>query len=194
MTKSDELRITPPDPDGQPELYAELFRVARRLREMRCKVVGLLPAGPRVAVAPVAVQLGFVLADASEGAVALIDANTLMPGLSHLVPAEARTQAKAGFVSTWLTDFFVLLTPLTTKRTGLDLEMIEKRLREECEYYVHVLVDLTGFEHVGEHFGTFDFVNGMLVVGHPGATSERELLRLASEIPAACNLGVLLVG
>ena len=69
------------DPEQSPDLYAELFRIARRVRESERTLVGLMPIGPDVAVPPLAVELGFALADACEGAVAVVDANTRWPAL-----------------------------------------------------------------------------------------------------------------
>ena len=194
ITDLKALAERPPDPVRDSELYAELFRVARRLRESRRKVIGLLPTGPTVAVPPIALQLGFVLADVSEGTVALIDANTQHPGLSTLVPQSERDDAHAGFAMTWLADFFMLLTPVSDKLHGLELEPLERVLREECAYYAHVLIDLTGFERIGEHWGAYEAVDAVLLLEHPGTTPERDLLRLHREIPASKSLGTLLVG
>ncbi len=188
------LGVIPVDQERHPNLYADLFRVARRLRESQRQIVGLLPANDGTAITGIAVQLGFVLAEACDGMVALIDANTQAPGLASVASDQERAEARAGFATTWLEDFFALLTPVVEKRAGLALDQLEATLRQNSEGFAHVLVDLTGFERLGEHWGTFEAVHGVLVVGHPGRTSEREVYRLMREVPASRSLGFLLVG
>lgn len=188
-----DIVASPPSPEKSPGLYAELSRAARRIRETERKVIALFPSGPKVGVPTLALQLAWVLADVAEGSVALIDANTRFPGYASLVNDRQRPQS-ADLVETWLSDFLMLLTPIPDRPTGLDLGPLDRIVASQREFYAHLLLDMTGFDEVGEHWGTFRLVDGVLIIGHPGATSERELRRMNEAIPATKNLGVLLVG
>lgn len=185
------------DPDEAPELYAELYRIARRVREAERTVVGLLPTGPTVAVAPMAVVLGFALADACEGAVAVVDANTRWPVLTDLKTPKDEKSKKSGFRTTWLANFLAVMTPMEAQAqttVGMRLEGLDHLLRYETRGFMHMLLDLTGFEVAGEHWGMLEALDGLLLVGHPGVTHERDLMRLHDDIPAGKVLGVVLVG
>ena len=183
------------DPDESPDLYAELFRIARRIRESERTIVGLLPTGPDVAVPPMAVELGFALADACEGAVAVVDANTRWPALKGIGTPRDELSKKSGFRTTWLADFVAVITPPKSDGSeGMRLEGLDRLLREEIQGFIHVLVDLTGFEQAGEHWGMFDVLDGVLMVGHAGVTREADLMRLYSDMPPGAVLGVILIG
>jgi len=183
------------DPEASPRLYAELFRIARRVRESERTMVGLLPTGPNVAVAPLAVELGYAVADACEGAVAVVDANVRWPWLQGFGTPKDELSKKSGFRTTWLADFVAVMTPTVSEGTGgMSLEGLDTLLREEMQGFVHVLVDLTGFEHTGEHWGMFETLDGVLLIGHAGVTREQDLLRLYGDIPQGVVLGVVLIG
>jgi hypothetical protein len=181
------------DPEGSPDLYAELYRIARRVREAGRTVVGLLPTGPDVAVAPLAVELAFALADACEGAVAVVDANTRWPALQGVTSSKDERSKKSGYRTTWIESFLAIMTPIETSE-AMRLDGLDRLLMHETQGFTHMLVDLTGFEKAGEHWGMLDAIDGVLLVGHPGLTREHEILRLHEDIPATKILGVILVG
>lgn len=181
---------------SHPAVYAELLRVARRLREADRKVVALLPASAAVAAAPVALQLGLTLADVAEGRVAVVDANTRLPAWGALAAQAAPAPGldDSPLTVSWIADRVSVMTPATRRPGSLDLELLEQTLHHGCEDYCHVLVDLTGFAEEGEHWAAFDLVDGVLVVGQAGISRERELVAQVREVPASLNLGTLLVG
>ena len=181
------------DPDASPELYAELYRVARRVREAGRAVVGLLPTGSDVAVVPLALELAFALADACEGAVAVVDANTRWPALQQMRSPKDERSKKSGFRTTWLASFLAIMTPIEASEARA-LDGLDRLLMHETQGFTHMLVDLTGFERHGEHWGMLDAIDGVLLVGHPGATREDEILRLHNDMPPGKILGVILVG
>ena len=142
------------DPDESPDLYAELFRIARRVRESERSLVGLLPIGPNVAVPPLAVELGFALGDACEGAVAVVDANTRWPALRAIAGPKDETSKKTGFRTTWLADFVAVITPPESDgEEGMRLERLDQMLREETQGFIHVLVDPDRVRTPGENTG-----------------------------------------
>jgi len=181
------------DPAESPELFAELYRVARRVREAGRTVVGLLPTGPDVAVTPFAVELAYALVNACEGAVAVVDANPRWPALREVRTKKSERSKKSGFRTTWIEPFLAIVSPVESSAT-MRLDGLDRLLTHETQGFVHLLVDLTGFERVGEHWGVLEMIDGVLMVGHPGVTTERGLLQLCDDIPAAKVLGVVLVG
>lgn len=177
------------DPDASPEVYAELLRVARRIRESHRRTIGLLPASPRVAVPAVAIQLAAVLADVCIGDIAFVDANTRWPALAALAPQAAQPQP----VRVQLCDHVVAFSRSGTDGR-IDTEWLERTLRVDAGSFVHALVDLTGFPAMGEHAHAFDIVDGVLIVARAGLTREAELLARDAEVPRSRKLGVLLSG
>jgi hypothetical protein len=67
-------------------------------------------------------------------------------------------------------------------------------LLEGSDLFAHVLVDLTGFELLGEHASAGACMDAVAVVGRAHKTRERELIELARLMPHGRFLGVLLVG
>lgn len=181
------------DPDVSPELYAELYRVARRIREAGRTVVGLLPVGPDVGITHTAIKLGYVLADACEGVIAIVDANPRWPALREIKVGKSDRSQKSGFKTTWVESFLAIVSPTEISDT-LRLEGLDFLLTRETLGFAHMLVDLTGFEKVGAHLGLFELIDGVLMVGHPGAINERRILSLRNEVPPDKMLGVVLVG
>jgi len=187
---------------SHPQVYAELFRAARRLRETGRTTVGLLPSGPRVAVPPVAIGLASALADLAQGAVAVVDANTRLPALGALAalapsgsscPPEAAS-AEGGFATAWIRDGLAVLTMAQARPGGLDLALVESAVRQATSSFAHVLVDLTGFAPEGQHWGAFELLDGVLVVAQTAVSREAEMVTRCQELPRELDLGVLLVG
>jgi hypothetical protein len=57
-----------------------------------------------------------------------------------------------------------------------------------------VFVDLTGFEDFGEHANAAACMDVVLMVALSHRTKEREIVRLAAELPPQRFAGILLVG
>ena len=57
-----------------------------------------------------------------------------------------------------------------------------------------MLVDLTGFELLGEHASAAACMDAVALVSRAHRTREQELIELAQLMPAGRFLGVLLVG
>jgi hypothetical protein len=60
--------------------------------------------------------------------------------------------------------------------------------------YAFMLVDLTGFDQIGDHLNAVELLDGVVLVARAGRTREKDLLRLQNQVPEAKNLGVVLVG
>jgi hypothetical protein len=175
-------------------VHAECVRVAQRIRQTGRKIVGLVPTSSDVAVPPIAVQLGLALVELSGATVALVDANVRWPAFSSLAAEEVRTQDEMIFATRWLRGSLALLTPPRAWDPGAGVPQLARVITQGSELFAHVLVDLTGFELVGDHLAAVELVQSIMIIARAGRTKETELLRLQHDLPAGKNLGVLLVG
>jgi hypothetical protein len=169
---------------------AECARMARRMSERLVHVVGLLPAGDDVAVPGVAIQLGRALADKRTTPVAVVDAHASWPCARMLATAGPEGSPVA---LSWLVENLALLTPRSF-HAGAMLGQLTAVIRDTGAAFGHLVVDLTGFNHLGEQLAAFDLVEGVALVARGGRTPLREIQRRFREIPDGRRLGVLLTG
>jgi hypothetical protein len=181
------------DEDG-PLVRAECMRIARRLHASGEKIVGLIPAARDVAVPPLAIQLGVALTELSGSTIAFVDANVRYPSLSALARGTGTDSAETVFTTRWLRGSLALLTPPSTERAGEVVPQLARLLLDGVDLFEHVLVDLTGFELLGEHGSAAACMDAVMLVGRAHRTREKDMLRFQREMPAQRFLGVLLVG
>lgn len=179
--------------DRWPQVRAECMRIARRLIAARSKVIGFIPARDDVAVPPVAIHLGLSLVELSGATAAFVDANVRYPALSAIA-ADAPTDDGSVFSTRWLKGSLALLTPHRAERAGEAVPALAKLLLDGTELFEHVLVDLTGFELLGEHASAAACCDGVILVGRAHETREKDVLQFVREMPESRFLGVLLVG
>jgi hypothetical protein len=86
------------------------------------------------------------------------------------------------------------LTPPQVERAGEVVPQLARMLLDGSDLFAHVLVDLTGFELLGEHGSAAACMDGVALVGRAHHTHEKELVELARLMPQGRFLGVLLVG
>ena len=172
---------------------AECMRIARRLLATKNKVIGFVPARPDVAVPPVAIQLGLSLVELSGATAAFVDANIRYPALATLSP-ERRSEARSLFKTTWLKGSLALLSPHHAERSGEAVPSLANLLLDGSELFEHFLVDLTGFEVLGEHASAAACMDGVVLVGRAHKTREKDVIRFVQETAPTRFLGVLLVG
>jgi len=163
---------------------ASCVRIARRLRDDGVRVVGFVPSDDEVGVPALLVQMGLALCDLTGGTVAVVDANVRYPGLP----------ASTVFSTRWLRGSLALLTPPHAERAGEVVPQLARALLECTELFGHVLVDLTGFELLGEHATAAACMDAVAIVGQVGTSREADLAQLARLMPRGRFLGVLLVG
>jgi hypothetical protein len=175
------------------ELRAACARIARKIHGARARAIGFVPGDEAVAVPPALVQLGRALCDLTGGTIALVDANVRYPGLAHLASDE-RMRPSSVFSTRWLHGSLALLTPPRVERAGEVLPQLARAVLEGAELFAHMLVDLTGFELLGEHASAAACMDAVVLVGRAHHTRERELLELAQLMPRGRMLGVILVG
>ena len=186
------------------KVHSECVRIARRLHAARQKVVGFIPASPRVAVPPLALQLGSALVELTGATVAFVDANVRYPALSamaeeddlppepeHMADGEERPRV---FRTRWLRGSLAVLTPPGAELAGEAVPALARLLLDGVDLFEYVLVDLTGFDVLGEHASAAACMDVVVLVGQTHRTRERDLLRFLREMPPSRFLGVMLVG
>ena len=181
--------------DGEPGVRAEAMRVARRLEASQMRSFGMVPINDRAAVPPVAIQLGVALMDLSGATVAYVDANTHWPALP--VGGEASLESAlddSPFALRWLFQSLALVVPRSATAAGDAVPKLQWALSDGGQLFKYILVDLTGFELLGERDAALALVDGVILVAHPRQTREREILRARDELDPDRVLGALLVG
>jgi hypothetical protein len=176
------------------ELKAACARVARRLHNERIRVVGFVPAEDQVAVPPILIQLGIALTELTGATIAVVDANVRYPGLGSLNEGKQTDSDESVFSTRWLRGSLALLSAPEVERAGEVVPQLARVLLDGADLFAHVLVDLTGFELLGEHASAAACMDAVALVGRAHRTRERELVELAQLMPHGRFLGVLLVG
>jgi len=176
------------------EVAAACARIARRIRTEQLRVVGFVPCSDQVAVPPVIVRLGLALCDLTGATVAVVDANVRYPALASVTRGAAPGIGDSVFSTRWLRGSLALLSPPKVERAGEVVPQLARVLLDGADLFAHVLVDLTGFELLGEHASAAACMDAVALVGRAHDTREREVLALAQLMPRGRFLGVMLVG
>lgn len=176
------------------ELKAACAKIARHIHAARTRVVGFVPADDDVAVPPVLIQLGLALCDLTGATIAVVDANVRYPGLAALNRGREADHDASVFSTRWLRGSLALLSPPRVERAGEVVPQLVRVLNDGAELFAHVLVDLTGFELLGEHGSAASCMDGVAVVARAHHTHEQHLMDLVPLLPRDRFLGVLLVG
>jgi len=176
------------------ELRAACARVARRLHSERIRVIGFVPTEDTVAVPPILIQLGIALTELTGATIAVVDANVRYPGLGALNEGKQTDSDESVFTTRWLHGSLALLSAPQVESAGQVVPQLARVLLDGSDLFAHVLVDLTGFELLGEHGSAAACMDAVALVGRAHHTRERELLELAQFMPHGRFLGVFLVG
>jgi hypothetical protein len=179
---------------GDGMVQAAAAQIARRMHGNKIRVVGFVPGDDQVAVPPLIVQLGLALCSLTGGTVAVVDANVRYPGLGTLSQGQATDNKESVFTTRWLRGSLALLSPPKVERAGEVVPQLARVLLDGADLFAHVLVDLTGFELLGEHASAAACMDAVALVGRAHHTRENELIALADLMPHGRFLGVILVG
>ena len=180
-----------------PELghvQAACARIARRIHADKLRVIGFVPTDDRVGVPPVAIHLGLAVCNLTGATVAVVDANVRYPALAQVSHGGSTDKGDTVFATRWLRGSLALLTPPRVERAGEVVPQLARLLLEGSDLFAHVLVDLTGFELLGEHASAAACMDAVAIVGRAHRSRERELVELSQLMPHGRFLGVLLVG
>jgi hypothetical protein len=189
----DVLGISVVTAEVDPAVHAECIRIARRLRAERHKIIGFIPADHAVAVPALLIQLGNALAEITSATIALVDANVRFPALSEIASQEKGRRAGV-FSTRWLRGSLALLTPEHAEQAGEAVPQLARLLLDGVELFEFVLVDLTGFDLLGEQASAASCMDAVVLVGEVGRSREADVRRFLDELPSSRFLGMLLVG
>jgi hypothetical protein len=145
-------------------------------------------------VPPIAIHLGLALCDLSGATVAVVDANVRYPGLAKVSSGRSRDRDESVFSTRWLRGSLALLSPPKVERAGEVVPQLARVLLDGADLFAHVLVDLTGFELLGEHASAAACMDAVALVARAHRTREQQLVELSYLMPHGRFLGVLLVG
>jgi hypothetical protein len=180
--------------DDLASLRAAATRVARLIAHKNLAVIGFVPADDNVATPAVLIHLGLALVELSGATVAVVDANVRYPALASLSVGRGPDHSDSVFSTRWLRGSLALLSPSRVERPGDVVPQLLRLLGESADLFKHVLVDLTGFELVGEHAAAAAQMHAVVVVARAHRSREQELLALANSMPSDRFLGVMLIG
>jgi hypothetical protein len=176
------------------EVKAACARVARRIHNERIRVIGFVPSEDHVAVPPILIQLGIALTELTGATIAVVDANVRYPGLGALNEGKQTDSDESVFSTRWLRGSLALLSAPEVERAGQVVPQLARVLLDGADLFAHVLVDLTGFELLGEHASAAACMDAVALVGRAHHSREQELVGLSQLMPYGRFLGVLLVG
>lgn len=177
--------------DAHVEIDLACARLARELRDSARQVIGLFPASTGAPVQRVARQVAVAFSRLTRTSVVILDPEaTTAAGTA--TGEEASSHAL--FALRRVDPLIVLCVPDRVAPPGAKAELLKLMLRhvEANVSYGMTLVDMQGLVRPGELLGTQALVEGILMVGHAGHTTEPDLLRAARLVPAHLALGVLL--
>lgn len=204
--------------DEDPDIHVECVRLVQRPHAEGRFAIGLLPADDDVAVPPVALHIAWALARLTRRPVGLVDANVHYPAFplarrassgelesssgpatrrSRLVtpiePALHDSNEELLFVERRLDDRITVLCPRSAGEAGAGVPQLELIVARYVDRFAHLVVDLTGFERLGDHLNAAALLDGLIIIARARASRQSDLLRLKSQLPADRTLGVLLL-
>jgi hypothetical protein len=182
------------DGPGLGDVRAACATIAQRIVREGLRVVGFVPSNDRVAVPPVLIHIGLALCDLTGATVGVVDANVRYPGLADVARGEHADRDNTVFSTRWLHGSLALLSAPRVEKAGEVLPQLARVLLEGSYLFALVLVDLTGFELLGEHATAAACMDAVALVGKAHHSREQELVELARLMPRGRFVGVLLVG
>lgn len=163
-------------------------RVARILKHTSRGRFGLLPASRGALVQAFARQLGFALSRMTQTLAVVLDPEQR----SGFVPSEG---AGTLYFAHAAAPGVAVLCPERKAPAGAKLEMVSVMLsfvEQSPDMYGNVLIDLFGCTMPGELGGVVRILDGIVVVGRAGQTTEDDLERTRRVIPRELEVGVVL--
>ncbi len=183
--------IWPIDGDDRPPVRLECARLAGSLG-VGVRWIGIAPADDDSAVPAIAVELGRALAGRGSHRVGVMDAQGSWPCARALL--EAAPGAGAELLATaWLLPDLAVLTPRAPDPRAA-LALLHGVLGAADGPFGQLVVDLTGFEHQGDHIAACALLDAVFVLARSGRTTARSVRRWLRDLPEGRDLGVLLTG
>jgi hypothetical protein len=134
------------------------------------------------------------LVELTGATIAVVDANVRYPGLGALSRGKETDSDDSVFSTRWLHGSLALLSAPNVESAGQVVPQLARVLIDGADLFAHVLVDLSGFELLGEHGSAAACMDAVALIGRAHHTRENDLLELAPFMPPGRFLGVLLIG
>jgi hypothetical protein len=176
-----------------PIVDVDCAKLARQLRHSARTIIGLLPASASVRVQPLALELAFALAIITEKLTLILDPE--QDSLSTTSRDLGQPPEGELLVAHVPANLVVTLVPTLKAPAGAKFEMVRVMLQlalREPDTFGHALVDLSGCRFPGELLGATALLEGIIVVGQAGKSSETDLLSTVKLVPTDLQLGVVL--
>ncbi len=97
-----------------------------------------------------------------------------IPGLAELNKGRSADRDDSVFATRWLSGSLALLTPPRVERAGEVVPQLARALLDSADLFAHVLVDLTGFELLGEHASAAACMDAVALVGRAHKTQRAQ--------------------
>ena len=146
------------------------------------RTLGLLPASDDVAVPAPAIALGRALPPVSPQSVGVVDALGSWPCARVLVAHAAPDGTPEGR-GAGLLDRLALLTPRTLPAGGGAPVNCAMCLANRWTTFDHLVVDLTGFDHLGEHVAAYALLDAVALVARSGRTTTSQVPARVAQAP-----------
>lgn len=180
--------------DAHVEIDLTSARLARELRDSARQIIGLLPASASAPVQRVARQVAIAWSRLTRTAVVILDpeAGSLAGGAASA--GEDEQASHALFALRRIDPLILLCVPDHAAPPGAKAELLKLMLHhvDANVSYGLTLVDMSGLARPGEMLGAQRLVEGVIVVGHQGRSTEADLVRAARLVPPELGLGVVL--
>lgn len=176
---------------GSEAVHAAALRIARRIAAEPVRRVGFFAADDAVGTSAVLLQLGLAYGELTGRPCAIIDANPGAPGLAAIANVAEEGDA---FAIRWLRDTLAVITPTDIAAPRDWMPRLDDILESGVDPFSLCLVDLTGFESVGEHLAAGHRMDRVVVLARSGVATADALGRWSTAFPKALFWGVVLVG
>lgn len=183
------------DPEKAPKLHAQAMHIARKIVQYERQVIGLWPVDDSIGIPSLALQIALALADYSSTTVSFIDANVRWPaGRAMLEEKEASLSENSSYFTFWLRGMVAFLLPKVIGGAGEGYAILKRTIAESRDLFGYILVDMTGFDYVGDHLSVMELLDGVTLVAAKAKTIEDDILELQQDIDPELMIGTILVG
>jgi len=185
--------------DAHVEIDLVSARLARELRDSARQVIGLLPASPTTPIQALARQLAVAFSRLTRKTVVILDpeATSVAKGSASSAFHERSDHdaSHALFALHRIDPLIVHSAPDHAAPPGAKAELLKLMLLhvEDSVAYGMIFVDMSGLVWPGEMLAGQARLDGVIVCGHLGKTTEPEIVATSRRVPPELALGVLLV-
>lgn len=192
-----------PDQEGfsaDQTIDPDCARLARQLKHSGRRQIGVLPASSATDTRPLIFQLALALSKLCRATIVIVDPDLRWPGdptqTDEIAEALISADDPLFFNSRFIERSIALVSPREPAPTGARVDILKimlQHLEVASTNFAMVLVDLSSFPWVGEFLVAIELLDGVLVAGKSGKTTEDDLLRHAELLPSDLDIGVLLI-